>query len=105
MHINRKERILSIHRLPRGYQWFAATLPRGIRRVDQARVVREFGPGDDIGVVGAGARVGVVQLDHAGVVEVCYADVAAGLAAVFAVCWGGVDERVVGSAVGLDFGG
>ena len=38
-------------------------------------------------------------------VEVCYANVATGFAAVFTVCWDDVDEGVVGSAVVFDFGG
>ncbi|KAI7506309.1 hypothetical protein KC367_g12 [Hortaea werneckii] len=66
---------------PGGDERFAAVGPGVVGGVDEARVVFEFGAGEDHFGVGGAAGVGVAEADGFGVVEVGVADVAAWLAA------------------------
>lgn len=105
VHIDREKLVLPIERLPRGSQRFATIRPSRILGVDPARVVLQLGARsrqDNVVGIGAGARVGVAQADHGGVVQVSDADVTARLAAVLIVEGDDVDKGVRGATSVLD---
>lgn len=88
---------LASYRFPVCCQGSAGGVPGGVGGIDDAWVVAEGGPGEDFVGLRAGACGAVDETDAVGFVEVCGANVAAGLAAVLVVYGGEVDEAVVGA--------
>jgi hypothetical protein len=91
VHVDGKEPPRPIERLPLGNEGLPAIDPGGIQRVNQARVEPQGRTSEDLICRGGGARVRRAQAQNTWVVEICRADVAAGLAAV------GIVDRVDGS--------
>lgn len=86
MHVDGEEGLLAaVDGPPLGHNRLTARIPRRVGRVDTPGVILEQGPLENLVCVDAAALVRLVQLDDIGTVEVCAADVAAGLTAIYAI--------------------